>query len=47
MNMYQFILNMWVFGNVCEEQVISYAEKGFITEQQTQQILATPQETED
>lgn len=43
MNMYQFILNMWVFGNIeTEEKVLSYAAKGFITEAQAQQIIATP-----
>jgi hypothetical protein len=42
-NMYQFVLNMWVFGKVTESQVTSYASKGFITQQEAQQILATPQ----
>lgn len=42
--MYQFILNMWVFGKVTEAQVTSYGQKGFITEQEAAQILATPQE---
>lgn len=41
--MYQFILNMWVFRKVSEEQVRSYATKGFITQAEAEQILATPQ----
>jgi len=41
--MYQFILNMWVFGRVTEEQVNSYVGKGFITQDEANQILATPQ----
>jgi hypothetical protein len=44
--MYQFILNMWVFGNVNEDQVNSYILKGFISKEQSRQILATPQEAE-
>ncbi|WP_170169224.1 hypothetical protein [Mesobacillus subterraneus] len=43
-NMYQFVLNMWVFGKVTETQVNNYTTKGFITEQEAQQILATPQD---
>jgi hypothetical protein len=35
MNMYQFILNMWVFGRITEQQVRNYAQKGFITQQET------------
>lgn len=42
--MYQFLLNMWVFGKVSEQQVNSYSIKGFITETEAQQILATPKE---
>lgn len=42
--MYQFILNMYVFGNVSEQQVNNYAQKGFITQAQADQILATPTE---
>lgn len=44
-NMYQFVLNMWVFGKVSETQVNSYAVKGFISAEEAQQILATPQST--
>jgi hypothetical protein len=42
--MYAFILNMWVFGKISESQVNSYATKGFITQEEANQILATPQE---
>ncbi|MGF2617725.1 hypothetical protein ACQUWN_19280 [Rossellomorea aquimaris] len=44
--MYQFILNMWVFGKVTEEQVNNYAIKKLITEAEAAQILVTPQEAE-
>jgi hypothetical protein len=40
--MYSFILNMWVFGKITETQVNSYAAKGFITQEEANQILATP-----
>lgn len=40
--MYQFILNMYVFGNIDEDDVRRYAGKGFITEAQAEQIIATP-----
>lgn len=40
--MYEFILNMYVFGKITETQVNSYAQKGFITQQEADQILATP-----
>jgi hypothetical protein len=43
--MYGFILNMYTFKKISEEQVRSYVSKGFITEQEGQQILATPQES--
>lgn len=42
--MFAFIKNMWVFKKVTEQQVRSYAQKGFITQQEADQILATPQE---
>ena len=44
MNMYAFILNMWVFGKITEEQVNNYVTKKFITRAEADQILATPQE---
>ncbi|MFF2449375.1 hypothetical protein ACFVSW_20235 [Neobacillus sp. NPDC058068] len=42
--MYQFVLNMWVFNKLTEKQVNSYAEKGFITTKEAEQVLATPKE---
>lgn len=42
--MYQFILNMWTFGNITEQQVNSYVTKGFIDQKQAEQILATPKD---
>ncbi|WP_278187276.1 MULTISPECIES: hypothetical protein [Bacillaceae] len=42
--MYQFVLNMWVFRRITEEQVNSYATKGFIEPEEATRILATPQE---
>ncbi|WP_176215139.1 hypothetical protein [Cytobacillus gottheilii] len=42
--MYQFILNMWVFRKVSEQQVTNYGNKGLITPKEAQQILATPQQ---
>jgi hypothetical protein len=41
--MYQFILNMWIMGKITEEKVNSYVAKGFITQEQANMILATPQ----
>ena len=41
--MYQFILNMWVFDKIKEEEkIIWYASKGIITQQEATQIIATP-----
>jgi uncharacterized XkdX family phage protein len=42
--MYGFILNMWVFGRIKEDDVNTFVEKGYITEQEASQILATPQD---
>lgn len=44
--MYQFILNMWVFGKVTEEKINTYVQKGFITQEEANQILATPRQYE-
>jgi hypothetical protein len=41
--MYNFILNMWVMKRITEEQVQAYVVKGFITQEQANMILATPQ----
>lgn len=42
--MYQFLLNCWVYGKVTEAQLNNYAAKGFITQQEANQIIATPRE---
>lgn len=42
--MYQFLLNMWIFKKVSEQQINNYVGKGFITRKEADQILATPQE---
>lgn len=41
--MYGFILNMWVSRKITETQVQSYVTKGFITQEEANMILATPQ----
>ena len=40
--MYSFILSMWKQGKIDEEKVKSYCPK-FITEEQVESILTTPQ----
>lgn len=44
MAMYKFLLDMWVSGRVTKEQIRSYADFGFITQEQADEILATPQD---
>lgn len=41
--MYQFLLNMWIRGKVTESQINNYTDKEFITKEDAQFILATPQ----
>ena len=41
--MYQFILNMWILYKVTEEQVQGFVLKGYITQNECNMILATPQ----
>ena len=43
--MYQFILNMWIMRKANEEYVRACATKGYITQQEADIILATPQMT--
>lgn len=38
---YGFLLNMWVFGKLDEEGLSAYVPK-FITEEEKNQIMATP-----
>lgn len=42
MNMYQFLLNMWIMGKITEAQVQNAVTKGFITQQEADMIIATP-----
>lgn len=41
--MYNFILNMWVMRKIDEAKVQSYVVKGYITQEEANIILATPQ----
>ena len=41
--MYNFTLNMWVMKKITEEKINRYVTKGYITEEEAQMILATPQ----
>jgi len=41
--MYGFILNMWIMGRITATQVQTYVTKGYITQEEANMILATPQ----
>lgn len=41
--MYNFILNMWIMGRYSETQIQAAVSKGYITQQEANMILATPQ----
>lgn len=41
--MYNFILNMWILKRIDETKVQSYVQKGYITAEEANMILATPQ----
>ena len=41
--MYNFILNMWVMRKIDEEKVYSYVSKKYITDEEANMIIATPQ----
>lgn len=41
--MYNFILNMWIMRKIDESKVLSYVGKGYITQEEANMILATPQ----
>lgn len=41
--MYGFVLNMWVMRRITAEQVQMYVTKGYITQEEANMILATPQ----
>ena len=40
---YNFILNMWVMRKINEAKVQEYVTKGYITQDEANMILATPQ----
>jgi hypothetical protein len=42
--MYDFVLNMWIMKRIDEAKVQSYVTKGFITQEEANMILATPQQ---
>lgn len=44
--MYGFILNMWIMNRINETKVQSYIPKGYITQEEANIILATPQITQ-
>lgn len=41
--MYDFLLNMWVLGKIDEEYLDKMVDKGFISENEKNQILDTSQ----
>ncbi|MFZ5688690.1 MAG: hypothetical protein ACOY9Y_11045 [Bacillota bacterium] len=41
--MYQFLLNMWIMKKITAQQVQNAVNKGYITQQEADIILATPQ----
>jgi len=41
--MYAFLLNMWMMNRVTESFLQAQVTKGFITEEELNMILATPQ----
>lgn len=41
--MYQFLSNMWIVGKIYETYLAKMVEKGYITAEEKELILATPQ----
>ena len=41
--MYKFVYNMWIMKRITAEQVQAYADKGFISQEEVDTILAMPQ----
>jgi len=41
--MYGFILNMWIMKRITATQVQAYVTNGYITQEEADMILATPQ----
>lgn len=44
--MYQFLLNMWVMGRITEEGLQLQVDKGRISQNEYDMIIATPKEVE-
>lgn len=42
--MYAFALNMWIMGRMSEAQVRELGTRGYLTQQEVDMILATPQQ---
>lgn len=42
-DMYGFLLNMWIMRKVTEEELIVQVNRGRITQEELEMILATPQ----
>lgn len=41
--MYGFLNNMWVMGKIDEAYLTAMVSKGYITQQEKEMIIATPQ----
>lgn len=41
--MYGFLLNMWILKKIDEDYLVLMVTKGFVTEEERQMIIATPQ----
>ena len=41
--MYGFILNMWIMKRIQERHITLYVDKGTISQEEANMILATPQ----
>lgn len=41
--MYQFVLNMWIMNRITESQIDIYVAKRYISDDEKEMILATPQ----
>ncbi|CAM4014876.1 hypothetical protein P9223_06825 [Geobacillus stearothermophilus] len=40
--MYQFLLNLWIMNRITETNIQNAVNKGFITQEEANTILATP-----
>lgn len=43
MNMFKFLMIQWVAGKLDTQQIYNSKDKGYITQEQADEILATPQ----